>query len=385
MFDLVFQHQRPRILCYLGWLKSAYQAKEHPKCNPEAAGGSLSVSLLTSRPIIKNRMWTDNKGLDFAIPVNLATHGDNASPSNATEASFNDVETSITDLFEKVRKLCADEPQATQDLLLKQVMHSMYDLWRGARSRSGVKAHLHRHFGESRKQRREVEKSLLFLCKTYAAVHSFIEAAERLPACNSICVFPIDYHNSGTQDHLKYRQLKPIEVAHHLGIAVQQPRWIGHLEQEEAKFATLLKEQRHKFHVHAEIQVLLHHALSSSPGEKKDAHPYIGCSRRCCWLCHFVIHEYGGFEVRGTHETVIHRWEIPREIADNQACSEQKLQSVIERLLQEVKIHLQSILGSSFPGRKLQLLAQSSVALSSGRSMVEEESALLEKSHRELQ
>ncbi|EXJ69260.1 uncharacterized protein A1O5_07296 [Cladophialophora psammophila CBS 110553] len=385
MLNLVVNHQWPRILRYLEWLKRAFQPKKSPAHHRSKEAAALVKSRLESQPFLKTRLWIDDNGFEFAIPTNLRAQGYGLSETVATGESFQNVDSSVSDLFEKVHKLCAEESRRSQEELLKQVMHITFDLWKGARTRSAIKAYLHQYFGDCRKHKAEAEKALLFLCKIYYGVRSFIEAAERPPAFKSIQCVPVHYQASGANHNFDSKQTTPLTVARRLGINVQQPGWIKYLIGEGTKFATLLQQKRRKPHFHAEIQVLQSHDFLSSPDERKHTHPYIGCSRRCCLLCYLFIRSYGGFDVRGTHQTIIHRWEIPEHTIVGKADPITKFRSATERFLNIVRSILQRLFNMTYPISQSQLLAQSSDALSSARSTSEKESAQLEKSHRELE
>lgn len=65
---------------------------------------------------------------------------------------------------------------------------------------------------------------------------------------------------------------------------------------------------------HAEVQVLLH--LEGAEAPAADVFPYIGCSKRSCWLCHKLLAAYrdrrsrerGFYRTRGSHERVYPFW-----------------------------------------------------------------------------
>ncbi|RHZ43196.1 nucleic acid/nucleotide deaminase domain-containing protein [Aspergillus thermomutatus] len=74
-------------------------------------------------------------------------------------------------------------------------------------------------------------------------------------------------------------------------------------------------------HCHAEIQLLLHLESYTSPEEHP--FPYLGCSKKTCWLCHQFLSRYkskktdkGNFyQTRGSHRKVYPLWHI-RQPAD---------------------------------------------------------------------
>lgn len=386
MFDLVFKHQRPRIMSYIEWLKRAFQPENPTAYRLSKRQATLSESRVKPLPLLKSRIWIDDNGFEFEIPTNPSAQVDEVSEAVLTGESFKDVDVSVSDLFDKIHSLCSAELfRKTQEVLLKQLIHSAFDLWKGARTQSAIIAYLHRHFGENRKRKREAEKALLFLCKIYYGVHNFIEAAERLRIFKSVECAPVRYQASGPENDANPRQTLPLEVAKSLGVIVYRPDWIDYLNREGSRFTTLLREKCYKRHFHAEVQTLHHHDFLLSPDERKHTHPYIGCSRRCCLLCYFFILAHGGFGVRGTHETIMHRWEIPKHFPVGNADPITKFRSATKRLLNIVKNILQELFTKTYPVTQPELLAQSSGALSSAQIVLEKESAQLEKSHREVQ
>ena len=96
--------------------------------------------------------------------------------------------------------------------------------------------------------------------------------------------------------------------------------WTSYLNQQSTRFARMVKERRRKHHFHAEIHVLLGRDVLLSQDERKQTHPYIGCSRRCCWLCYAFVLLHGGFETRGTHGTIMHRWDILTNTSIHEGC-----------------------------------------------------------------
>lgn len=105
--------------------------------------------------------------------------------------------------------------------------------------------------------------------------------------------------------------------------------------------------------------------------------PYIGCSKLCCLLCWLLLRVHGGYHVRGTHETIMHRWEMPPILLSDAHSSE--YQPILQDFLCLKKIILQQLLDQSFPLKHPKLLAQSSAALSTIETVLEREKAQMEK------
>lgn len=154
--------------------------------------------------------------------------------------------------------------------------------------------------------------------------------------------------------------------------------------QKKAKIMTLMKHKRYKYHVHAKIRTLQYHDLCVPPDEGSFTHPYIGFSKRCCWLCYSFILFHGQFRIRGTHESIMHRWGVSVQPTTGKSETLSRYEQTTSRLLQKIKLVLATILSLPYPLRGIELLAKSSAAISSAQITMEKESAQLERFSREL-
>ena len=172
-------------------------------------------------------------------------------------------------------------------------------------------------------------------------------------------------------------QATPLEIAKSLGLYVRGVGWLRHLENKAIKnsFRKLRAEKRS---IHAEIQLLSHQTqFTKSRHEDGCVHPYIGCSKLCCLLCWLLLRVHGAYHVRGTHETIMHRWEIPTVLLTEAYTAEH--QPIMQQFLGVVKRLLQILVDQPFPLRHPMLLAQSSAALSTTQTVLDREKAQMEK------
>lgn len=383
MFELVFAHQRPRIMTYLGWLKRAFQphlpANRHSNQPPLA----LVESQVSKLPCLKVRKWTDDNELEYEIPLEHAAGGDEeTSEAVWTGQSFKDVDVGIDEYFQIIEKLCDEKTPKAQERLLKQLMCTTLHLWKGARTRSAVKSYLHHYFGANLQQEKQAKKAILCLCKIYHCVCSFVEAAEKLPMFKSVKCVEISPNLSAPKMADAEPAATPLDVSERLGLHVKGRGWTNYLNRQSPRFASLVKERRRKHHFHAEIQALYSRDILLSPEEREQTHPYIGCSRRCCWLCYAFLLLHSGFKMRGTHETVMYRWDLPADISIPEGAATEFL-TARTRLLDLLKKIVQGLFDAPHPSSGKDLLAQSSCALSSAQVMVEQEVAKLERPSRE--
>jgi hypothetical protein len=73
--------------------------------------------------------------------------------------------------------------------ILKQLLPSLFPVWRSPRFQSSIKAHLRARFQDtqnSEKRQNEAFEALNFLCRGYYSVDTFIEAAETMLFCKSV-------------------------------------------------------------------------------------------------------------------------------------------------------------------------------------------------------
>lgn len=95
--------------------------------------------------------------------------------------------------------------------------------------------------------------------------------------------------------------------------------------------------QEQEPHVHAEVQLLLH--LLRQGTATSEIYSYLGCSKRCCFLCSKFLLCYGNFNSRGCHGRLYSRWALPslagysvegRKLVFN---SFKKLQTILNEIL----------------------------------------------------
>jgi hypothetical protein len=172
-------------------------------------------------------------------------------------------------------------------------------------------------------------------------------------------------------------QATPLEIAKSLELYVRGVGWLHHLEKIAIK-NSFRKLRGEKCHVHAEIQLLSHQTqfFTSQHGDGC-VHPYIGCSKLCCLLCWLLLRVHGAYQVRGTHETIMHRWEIPAVLLTEVYTAEYL--PILQDFFRFIRMLLQNLLDQPFPLRHPGLLAQSSAALSTTETVLDREKAQMEK------
>ncbi|KAM5360446.1 hypothetical protein ACJA88_014830 [Fusarium oxysporum] len=153
---------------------------------------------------------------------------------------------------------------------------------------------------------------LLFLARMFYSVEVFLEAARKVKGSRSINYITVPYHAQPEGDCVEHADTV-LNVLEKLGFPVQLiPRRM--LTRVERNLPTILKQNRHARHIHAEPQALYHLKIHFSDEDGTyTVNPYVGCSKRCCFLCNaFIRSVYPSMRVRGSHNAIIHRWEPQR-------------------------------------------------------------------------
>lgn len=197
--------------------------------------------------------------------------------------------------------------------------------------------------------------SLLYLTRIYFAAVILLRFATEL-GFESIKFESIPAVKPSTSGTSHTRSLT--EVMASLGFSALPRSWqkfFSHSERAD-HFAQVARQTKS---VHAEVQLILHVANTLRDGRRPTKGPfaYIGCSKKCCFLCELFCKSHGTFEVRGTHKTVFPLWALPRMLP-------QESLQVLREFLKLLKNVLFRILTSPHPPPKGDLRQQSSAALS---------------------
>ncbi|ORY17504.1 hypothetical protein BCR34DRAFT_474885 [Clohesyomyces aquaticus] len=381
LLDLIVLHQKPRTQFYVQKLQIAHEICQRiPIQSTHCPSPILTKNELDKQPFLQFREWEDDHGYRYQFRVDQSEGACERSDEAASAASAGDMDPGMDALAADIQQLSAfATPEEVDSSLLKRIMCSTYLVWSSVKTRASFKACLKRLFSNGQ-ARAIAEKALLFLCRIHYSVEIFIETVEKVPAFRSIECVPVP-DESFTRPHFASRNTTPLGFAKSLGIDCRRRElvdWLT-LPKNSAAFDTLLGEKRH---VHCEIQVLhfMDQATLSSTQRYK-VHPYIGCSRLCCYLCYCFLLSYGGIRARGTHEVVMNKWEIPMHRPAGRYSS--KVDFAAQRFFQFLKNELQSRLNCITTPSKVALRAQSSVGLSTAKSILEEEVAEMERSELE--
>ncbi|KAI9781877.1 MAG: hypothetical protein M1839_005671 [Geoglossum umbratile] len=267
MFDLVLKYQQPRISYYIEKLRHAFRFEEPAKRLDLGKRPVLSDVWLQSLPNVRSRIWIDDSRNEFKFLARSSDEADNNSKVALSAQSLRNVENEVSTILSIIDKLStldikmANDPR--QGTLLKELLPSLFALWRSTRFQASMKANLHTQFQQSQhpqKRQSEVMAALKFLCRCYYTVVTFIQAANTMQIFQNVECIPVSVPPEPSRvarSKAARAEGTPVEIAKSLGIPLRGTGWIGHLEKQttEAAFKKLRGET---CHVHAEIQMLLY-------------------------------------------------------------------------------------------------------------------------------
>lgn len=386
MLDMILKYQRPRITYYLNKLKEALRFEKRATGTTQDQRPKLSDEWLQRLPLLHTRSWIDDNGNEFQFLVAPLVEAENVSRAASSAQSLENIKDEVNSLFKLLDQVSSLDENGDDHLsraILQQLLPSLFSVWRSPRFQASIKARLRARFQgsqNSEKKQHEAVTALKYLCRVYYSVDTFIQAAQSMPIFKSVECIPIPLQpaspTKATSNTIR-AQATPLETAKSLGLYVRGVGWLHHLENTSIK-NSFRKLRGEKCHVHAETQLLYHHnQISGSRHEDGIVHPYIGCSKLCCLLCWLLLRVHGAYRVRGTHETIMHRWGIPTALL-TEAYTE--YMPVLHDFLGLIRMLLQNLLNQPFPLRHPMLLAQSSAALSTTETVLDREIAQMEKS-----
>jgi hypothetical protein len=379
MTGLVIRQQRQRIDYYLNAIGQALKATQADGHDESFRDGTYN-SVPGDSTVAGVPEWIDDRGLHYCFH-----HDDSPVPeaNSAVACSLSDasnIATQIDKVFSLAQQL-SDRPVCSETSWnndLECLMRNTLNLWRTNHGQVALSSHIRRYFKMHCAQGKVFHDSVLFLARMFYSVEVFLEAARKIKGSCSVNYITVPYHVQPEGDCVEHAD-SVLNVLERLGFPVQLiPRRI--LTRIERNLPILLKQNRHAQHIHAELQALYYLNIHF-PDEVGTftVHPYVGCSKRCCFLCNaFIKSVYPSMRVRGSHNAIIHRWKPQRYFTT--AAQKDKFELGVQRMLQILK----AILKKAFSAARLQQeqpLAQSSHGLS---SILREELAKMEPTHIEI-
>ncbi|CAJ2510755.1 Uu.00g063800.m01.CDS01 [Anthostomella pinea] len=383
MLRLVLDQQRQRIEYYIDQmrlaLKSAHVGEsdgengEHHNESADDRAASLLGRFLESEKTTKGILphWTDNHGLRYRF------HGkdhEEIRARTAADSAWSNAKNLAVELDQIVplaSQICSQAPLCDTDkaTALERLMRAVFSLWKTSHGRVVLESHITYHFKQRKPQAKKFHMSLLYLARILYGVEVFSNAARQLKGIQAISIMCMPYHESGERE--PKRNETRMEISSALGISLPRiPDDIG--RRIEKHLPAIRAEAKASRHIHAELQVLYHlDVLFPTVDSRHKAHPYIGCSRRCCFLCGaFIQATFPNMRTRGTHNAVIHRWEPQQWFTTEE--QRDKFENGVRSLVERIRSVLKELFSTAHR-RGEEHMAQSSHGLPSVATILKNE------------
>lgn len=328
-----------------------------------------------TNPLESLKFWSDEAWRDYDFATADSETNDRGCTSDeidrlsceAQEETYEGVRRDTTSLFQRVLDFCKTPNPPMKDLA--EIVKSAYILHTDVRSRAGFQRSFVGHFGLAFEAASRARRTLLFLCRFYAAVVTFTEAAVRLSS----------FRNMSFKFVKPFSEVLPLEDGMRkaardvlVGLNARTKLYSGKSKSKAKVDKDFDRAPRQPCHVHAEIQL-----VDDFEDRREETgwrvHPYIGGSKLCCYLCDSFLRHHGFFQYRGSHWKIYHKWLVPDAFKTEETALvfENKLRDVHR----EVVEHVRSIMGGKEQPKKDPLKPESTVDLSTAATVSFQEMA----------
>ena len=370
----------PRIEFYVESLRHEFS------CDPRVQRSDPSkiqkpVATSTNRSG-NSKSWNDEAWRDYSF----ATAGSETNDQDhaldeidrlsreACEETYEGVRRDSNLLFQRVLGFCKTTGPPIEDLA--EVIKSAFILQTDVRSRTIFQRCFVGHFGLAFEAASRARRALLFMCRFYAAVLTFTEAAFRLPSFRSMSfefverfpeVLPL---KDATKPKAARDVLAGLDTRNTEALTLKLCKGKGKTMAEVDEDFSKARQQ--PCYVHAEIQ-LMDNFENRREETGWQAHPYIGGSRLCCFLCDSFLRHHGFFQYRGSHWKIYHKWHVPEAFKTSKTAL--IFENSFRLLYREVVEHVRSIMRGDAQATKDPLRPESTVDLSAAATLSTQEMA----------
>ena len=358
---------------------------------------SLFRSYITGHyEMATRKTWNDSAWKGYAFPNRISSsEADELSDTEMkTDGSGEKLDTITASVFRQVLESCSSSNLESSPEFL-ELIQSCYTLHTDVKSRAFFRKHFCQHFGLAFGAAKKAQRALLFLCRFYAAVSTFTEAASRISAFRTIsfvyvnCFDPIMNRNEGTSDQALSDALIILGVLTNKDLIaarfkhlIEHPAYRKGLQHTHAGKGNFVKtanqvfhdSRRSRCHVHAEIQLVEDYENRQKESIMKwRVHPYIGCSKLCCYLCDRFLRHHGFFQYRGTHGKIMTKWMVPEVFRSRPAAA--TFERTLHRIYREVSNHVRSIMRGEEQSSDKPMRADSTVDLTTAATSSSQEAS----------
>lgn len=283
MLNLIIAYQKPRLLFYMEKLKNSFQNRSLPEIEKTNERPLLTDAWLSKLPNVGHRIWIDDLGNKYDFLTGGSEQDNEGSNFALSAQTINEIEDKARDILCLVKEISIlqpeqwEKPVTRQAALLTMLLPSLFNLWKDARFHEAIDSCLNIHFrplnnvGVRDRRKKEVMATLRFVCRTYYAVDTFVEAAEKLPTFQFIECKPIHVRSSKYGEMASDTQpctQTPIKSLKSLGLDVYSALWQTDLKKKAnvKRFKKLINEEPH---IHAEVQ-LYHFSILLNPAKSRE-------------------------------------------------------------------------------------------------------------------
>lgn len=362
VFDAIYVHLRPRLEYYSTLIRDSLEEASQRVSTPET---------LTSREVQESlrkathRDWEDNNHLHFRLRLD-ETDEESTSDKAVDCLSDQNEEGLVQEMYREIRSLFGTVPTRHDQLIpTRNLLRNLYRILRHSRQRPALKGLLRQAVRNNQRLFKQTWTSMLYLARTFYAAVAFVDLATRLDL-GSIQFQQIPAAVAWRPSVSDNRS--PVEVLASLGCPPPSKEWRDFFQSRgRVKEFIRLSSSKRKT-VHGEVQLILHveslaHSRERLPGT---VHPYIGCSKKCCFFCDLFRVRHGYFQARGTHQTLFPLWGLPGILPQYSLPILRQFSGPLRDILRSV------FTASSCPPPHRDLLQQSSAALSTAQAVRKE-------------
>ncbi|OGM49447.1 hypothetical protein ABOM_001703 [Aspergillus bombycis] len=368
VFDLIFEHNTPRVEYYSAALRDVFEQATKYRLPGTLAADAIK-HMVPQRP--EAREWE-------GLIVNIGGRQRKLSREILDCLSDKEMDEAVVEVCDSIQRLFGmSQPGTTQYEELQDFLKRFYAIIRNQRQRLALKNLLKQALHGSEKLFKKGWDALCFLARTFHAAVTLVELASRLKLerFNSFRFISVPASMLKTKGYPPLGKGLPLNDLIELKCRPQNNKWVAYL-QDEGTIKNYTKLLRIPRSVHAEIQ-LMSYLESHDSKDYGQVFPYIGCSKRCCFFCETFRVLHGKFSARGTHETVFPRMGLPQDVSA--AKDSEWLAPLMATFTAFLRGMLQKLLGMPYPLPHRNLCQQSSAALSTAQAKQQDEPVYSER------
>ncbi len=364
----------PRIDFYVESLKQEFSRQ--PRVSPSDPSNMQNLVVAATDSSGNLKSWSDETWREYDFVTTDSETNDQGHALDEIdrlscvvhEETYESVRRDTASLFQRVLDFCKTSNPAIEELA--EVIKSAFVLQTDVRSRASFQGFFVGHFGLAFGAASRARRALLFLCRFYAAVLTFTEAAVRLSSFRNMSFKFVEPFRKvlPQEDGMKRKAASDVIV----GLSTRSSQTLmTKLYRGKSKTMAKVDEdfdeaRRQPCHVHAEIQ-LVDDFENRREETSWRVHPYIGGSKLSCYLCDSFLRHHGFFQYRGSHWKIYHKWHVPEMFRSERIAL--RFGNNLQLVHREVVEYVRSIVRANVKLTKDPLKPESTVDLSTAATV----------------